>query len=109
MKKSITDLLAECEGFDWGKGNQVKNQAKHAVTPKEAEEVFLNQPQVIFYDPIHSQAEERYGILGITDEGRKLAVFFTLRNNRIRVISARDQSKTRERQRFEQKQQQEAA
>ncbi len=78
--------------FDWDKGNSNKNKIKHNVEDRESEETFSNQPLVIFEDKTHSQQEERWGALGKTNEGRKLAVYFTVRNNRIRVISARDQS-----------------
>lgn len=100
MNDDIATLLGSCEGFEWDDGNQDKNERKHEVTAREAEEVFFNQPQVLFSDTKHSNQEERYGILGITHAGRSLAVFFTIRHNRIRVISARDQKQSTERTRF---------
>lgn len=84
---------AKLEGFEWDEGNVNKNKEKHNVGYKECEEVFLNEPVRVFDDDIHSKAEERYGALGKTNGGRRLVVFFTVRENRIRVISARDQGK----------------
>jgi len=84
--------------FDWDEGNIEKNWRKHKVHFKEAEEIFLNKPLRIFPDPKHSKKEERYVAFGITDERKKLTVVFTLRNEKIRVISARDQSKKERRQ-----------
>ena len=76
-------------GFDLDKGNEQKN-AKHGVTPAEAEQVFLNEPLVVLDDPKHSDTEPRFHALGQTGEGRLLHVTFTIRATRIRVISARD-------------------
>jgi uncharacterized protein len=82
------DILA----FDWDTGNLHKNRLKHQVTPKECEEIFYNRP-VSFYDEKHSLIEERYVAYGKTDYARPLTVVFTIRNNKIRVISARDQNR----------------
>lgn len=76
-------------GFEWDKGNEQKN-TKHGVTPAEAEQVFLNEPIVVLDDLKHSNAEPRFHALGQTSDGRRLHVTFTIRTNRIRVISARD-------------------
>lgn len=79
--------------FDWDKGNIDKNWEKHKVHFKEAEEVFFNKPLKIFPDAKHSITEKRFQILGVTNNERKLSIFFTIRNKRIRIISARDQNK----------------
>jgi uncharacterized DUF497 family protein len=76
-------------GFDWDKGNEQKN-AKHGVSTAEAEQVFLNEPLVVLNDVKHSDTEPRFHALGQTSEGRLLNVTFTIRTNRVRVISARD-------------------
>lgn len=86
-------ILFEIQEFDWDLWNIVKNVDKHQVENKECEDVFFNQPQLIEFDEKHSQTEVRYKILGVTDRNRKLIVIFTIRNNKIRIISARDQSK----------------
>lgn len=88
------------EHFDWDEGNREKNWKKHKVTIKEAEEVFLNKPQSVFEDIKHSLKEKRYAIVGKNNFGRLLIVFFTIRKNQIRIISARDQSKA-ERRKYE--------
>lgn len=85
--------FSKIEGFDWNEGNIAKNKEKHKVDYKECEEAFLNEPVRIFDDEVHSKTEKRYGALGKTNTGRRLVVFFTIRNKRIRVISARDQGK----------------
>lgn len=93
--------LPEPVEFDWDKGNFDKNFIKHKVTSKEAEEVFINL-KFIFEDEKHSLTESRYMIWGETNEGRKLSIFFTIRDKRIRVISARDMHK-KERREYEKK------
>lgn len=85
--------LSNIEGFEWDEGNLNKNRLKHGVDTVECEEIFYNEPRVITFDESHSQKEERYAMLGKTIDGKKLTVIFTLRNNKIRIISARAQSK----------------
>ena len=82
-------------GFDLDKGNLDKNWEKHGVSNAEGEEVFFNAPLVVRPDPGHSGDEARYYALGMTDERRPLFLSFTLRNDKIRVISSRDMT-TRE-------------
>ena len=89
MKRSVVDLLAEVEGFEWDDANIRKSLDKHNVTTTEAEQVFTNPPYVVYHDYKHSTQVNRYGILGVTNDSRKLAVIFTLRNKLVRVISAR--------------------
>jgi hypothetical protein len=79
--------------FDWDDGNLNKNYEKHNVTTQEAENIFSNEPITIGEDKAHSNHEERYGALGRTQNGRKLSVVFALRNNKVRIISARDMSR----------------
>lgn len=87
------EIFQRCLGFDWDKGNIDKNWLKHKVTTVECEQIFFNQPLVIQSDIIHSKSEKRFYALGKTDSKRTLFIAFTVRNNLIRVISARDMSK----------------
>ena len=83
-------ILPEFKGFDWDMGNLEKNLRKHNVTTQEAEELFASEPFVMRRDDHHSsQSEERIQALGKTKAGRKLFIAFTLRNNKVRVISVR--------------------
>jgi len=83
--------------FSWDKGNVDKNWKKHKVHFKEAEEVFFNRPLKIFSDKKHSGKEKRFLGLGTTNSKRRLITIFTLRKNKIRIISVRDQSKKEKR------------
>ena len=93
--------LSHVTGFDWDESNREKNWQKHQVAAGECEEVFFNLPLLLKPDPAHSQREPRYYVLGHTRTGRKLFIAFTIREDKIRVISARDMSK-KERSVYEQ-------
>ncbi|QQR80590.1 MAG: BrnT family toxin [Deltaproteobacteria bacterium] len=87
--EKISGLL----GFDWDQWNREKSEKKHGVTSIECEQVFFNKPLIIVHDEKHSKDEIRYFSLGKTHGKRGLAVIFTLRNKKIRVISARPMSR----------------
>lgn len=82
----------EIIGYEWDKGN-LEHIKKHNVLYTECEEVFLNKPLVVLFDEGHSGYEKRYKIFGITAGGRTISLAVTVRKNKIRVITARDQSK----------------
>ncbi len=86
------DILSHCREFEWDEHNSEKNWQGHLVTPSECEEVFFNHPLIVGDDARHSEEEPRYYTLGRTDGGRCPFVVFTVREDRIRVISARDMS-----------------
>jgi uncharacterized DUF497 family protein len=88
--------------FEWDNGNVDKNWIKHKVAIKESEQAFVDPNVIISEDPKHSIAEKRWLLLGKSELGRKLAIIFTRRGNKIRVISARSQSR-KERGLYEQK------
>jgi len=82
--------LNQLTGFDWDTGNSEKNWQKHRVSTGECEQVFFNLPLLVQDDTGHSQAEPRFLVLGQTASGRNLFIVFIIRQNKIRVISARD-------------------
>lgn len=79
-------------GFDWDKGNIGKSYPKHGIKNNEAEEVFFGF-NLVLVDEEHSIKEKRFWLLGETDAGKVLFIVFTLRDNKIRIISARIASK----------------
>ena len=87
------EKLMNCIGFQWDHGNINKNQVKHQVSHIECEQIFLNSPLLLYPDEKHSEHEDRYFALGITDNGRELFVCFTVRSDLIRIISARDMNR----------------
>lgn len=94
-------ILSSCVGFDWDEGNANKNLVTHQVLDGECEEVFFNTPLIVADDKKHSDIEKRYYVLGRTDQNRFLFVAFTIRNNLIRVISARDMNNRETRKYYE--------
>ncbi len=74
--------------FEWDKGNQSKSLEKHGITAEESEQVFF-RPYVLKPDGSHSAKENRFNLIGKTDSGKILFMSFTVRNNKIRIISAR--------------------
>jgi hypothetical protein len=84
--------------FDWDQWNVQKNELKHGVSRLEAESAFYDPRHRLFEDEKHSTSREpRYVLYGRGLESRVLMVGFTLRANRVRVITARPASR-RERQ-----------
>ena len=97
------DILAKlqsCTGFDWDEGDLLKNWEKHGVTAAECEQVFFNRPLLAQPDLRHSDSEVRFYVLGRSDSGRRLFLAFAVREDRVRVISARDMSR-KERRSYE--------
>ena len=95
-------FLKHCEGLLWDEGNSEKNWIKHKVRKLECEEIFFNLPLVISDDVKPSNAEKRFYVLGKSKSERFLFVSFTIRNNLIRIISARDMNR-KERKIYEEK------
>ena len=93
MDEDLQQRLLACTGFAWDEGNRDKNRVKHQVSNWECEQVFFNRPLVTACDARHSLTEDRYYALGVTDLGKRLFIAFTVREYKIRVISARDMSR----------------
>jgi uncharacterized DUF497 family protein len=96
----MQSVFNQLDGFEWDEGNRDKNRLKHNVSAEECEEIFFNEPLIILDDHKHSQEEQRYAAYGATNGGRKLMVYFTVRETKYRVISARDMHR-KERQFYE--------
>lgn len=76
--------------FEWDDNKAKANLAKHGVSFSEAQTIFDDPLFVDFYDPDHSANEERYIIIGQSEQHRLLLVSYTERRNKIRLISARE-------------------
>ena len=75
--------------FEWDFNKAANNERKHGVSFEEASTCFYDQCQVAFYDPEHSEDEDREILFGQSERQRLLVVSYTLRNEVIRIISAR--------------------
>jgi uncharacterized protein len=86
--------------FEWNKNKAASNLSKHGVSFEEAKTVFDDPLYVDFYDPDHSEDEQRYLIVGKSNRERLLIVSYTERGDSTRLISAREVTRT-EREAYE--------
>jgi len=77
----VTDALR----FDWDQAN-TQHVVSHHVTPEEVEQVFANDEMDIDYDVVGG--EERWTVVGETDQMRVLIVVFTMRDELVRTVTA---------------------
>ncbi len=75
--------------FEWDESKAAANLAKHGVSFVEASTVFEDVLSRTISDPLHSDDEERFIILGNSGLQRLLVVVHSYRENTIRIISAR--------------------
>ena len=66
-----------------------QNFKKHKVSFEEAASVFGDSMELTFADPDHSIGEKRWLSFGMSSRGRILAVIYTERRGKIRLVSAR--------------------
>jgi uncharacterized protein len=71
--------------FDWDEQNS-GHLALHQISPAEAEQVILNRP--VDLNSHLRNDEERMQHIGETDAGRILSVVTTMRDKKIRVVTA---------------------
>jgi len=76
------------DAFQWDDAKAAANDAKHGVTFEAARDVFEDPFAIEQLDDRHNYGEERWTILGMAQD-RLLLVAYTMRNGRIRIISAR--------------------
>ena len=75
--------------FQWDKKKARRNLRDHKVSFEEASTVFGDTLSRTIDDPLHSEDEDRYVIIGQSARGRLLVVVHTIRGDDIRIISAR--------------------
>ncbi len=85
---------------EWDLLKAETNLKKYQVSFEEASTVFDDPLFITFLDIEHSDDEDRYITLGLSQRGRLLLIAHTDRNNAIRIISARKATKN-ERQFYE--------
>ena len=81
--------------FEWDPAKEQATRRKHRVSFQEAETVFVDEHARLLDDPDHSEAEDRFVLLGLSSQFRVLVVVHTYRGNEdvIRIISARRATK----------------
>ena len=75
--------------FDDDPAKAAHNLKKHKVGFEEAASVFGDPMAYTFADPDHSIGEERWLMFGLSRMSRILAVIYTHRRGKYRIISAR--------------------
>jgi uncharacterized DUF497 family protein len=89
------------DDFEWDDVKAAANLAEHGVTFTVACDVFDDPFAVNQADDRQDYGEDRFGIIGMV-ENRLLFVAYTLRDHRIRIISARGAA-SRERRQYHEK------
>jgi uncharacterized protein len=77
--------------FDWDRKKDTANVKKHGVSFEEARTVFYDENAIQFFDPDHSDDEDRFILLGLSLKPRVLVVCHCFRKSEtvVRLISAR--------------------
>lgn len=75
--------------FEADPAKAAQNFKKHKVSIEEAASIFGDPMAYTFADPDHSIGEARWLAFGMSRMGRILAVIYTERRGKIRIISAR--------------------
>ena len=104
MPSSFTRFIVYSEpmslSFEWDEGKASGNLAKHDVSFSEASTVFADPLSRTIPDPLHSDDEERFIIVGESSAGHTLVVVHAHRGEAVRIISAR-KATPRERRDYE--------
>ena len=88
--------------FEWDTNKAAVNLSRHSISFDEAKTVFQDPFYVIFDDPDHSFQENRYIAIGQSAQNRLLFVSYTERGNAVRLISARNATRS-ERELYEER------
>ncbi len=77
--------------FEWDDRKEKTNIKKHGVSFNEARTVFYDENAIQFFDPDHSEDEDRFILLGVSLKLRSIVVCHCFREsgNVVRIISAR--------------------
>ncbi len=89
--------MSDAPDFEWDPAKATRNEAKHGVSFEEAKTVFDDPMFVTVLDDEHSVDEERYITIGLSRRGRLLMVAHTDQEGLVRIISAREATKSEER------------
>ncbi len=79
--------------FEWDENKAESNFLKHGIQFEEAVTVFADPYLLFTEDSSHSYGEEREWAIGESENGSMVVVVFTMRDERIRIISARKATK----------------
>ena len=93
-------IIINTISFLWDENKAADNLKKHRISFEEALTVFFDPNARMILDPDHSEAEDRFILLGISSGLRLLAVCHCYREDdqNIRIISARKATKKEQKQ-----------
>jgi uncharacterized DUF497 family protein len=80
--------------FEWDPKKADQNVRKHRIAFTEAATVFGDPLAITAFDPDHSTDEDRFLTVGRSNRGRTMIVAHADRGNAIRIISARELTRT---------------
>jgi hypothetical protein len=86
---TIQAVDAPGEGLEWDARKAQENERKHGVSFAEARTAFRDPDILLLPDELHSWDEYREIAIAVSSLERLLAIVFTRRENRIRIIGAR--------------------
>jgi uncharacterized DUF497 family protein len=86
--------------FEWDPAKAEANLKDHGVSFDEATTVFRDALSITISDPDHSDPEDRFIDIGMSHRMQLLVVSYTERQNKIRIISARQPTRA-ERKNYE--------
>ena len=89
--------------FEWDEMKNTLNKKKHKVSFEEAATVFYDYDGLVISDPDHSIDEDRFIIIGTSRHANMLTVVHCMRKSEsvIRIISARQSTKSESRTYYE--------
>ncbi len=79
--------------FEWDPNKAKINLERHGVSFDEASTAFQDPLSLTIDDPLHTEDEERFILMGLSHKNRMLVVVHTERGDNIRMISARKMTK----------------
>lgn len=86
--------------FEWDANKARKNIKIHGVSFDEASTAFKDTLSLTIYDPLHSDKEDRFILIGNSYKNRLLVVVHTEKGDKLRIISDRKATKN-ERNQYE--------
>lgn len=84
--------------FEWDREKAEVNLKKHGISFEEASSVWRDYFNIELFDHEHSVQENRFLMVGESNLNRLLIISFTERENKIRIISARELTPTERRE-----------
>ena len=79
--------------FEWDPEKAKRNLEIHGITFDEESTAFKDTLSSTILDPLHSEYEDRFVLIGTSFRNRLLVVVHTERGDKIRIISARKATK----------------